>query len=76
MSQRPSVYTIPWHENNLNNLISTHKRVKSEIEEKKQKAEELAKRIAFLSLQIQEAKKQEKEKFDSDKFLKDKKNEN
>jgi hypothetical protein len=73
MSKRPEIYTIEWHENNLNNLVSYHKREKNQLEIQKAKVEKISKEIAFLALQILEAKKQNKEKFDSDKFLKPKK---
>jgi len=61
---------IEWHKECLVNRVASHERNTQEvIKMKKRLAEDLSDNI-FYSMQIESAKKQHKDGFDSDRFMK------
>jgi len=62
--------SIDWHEECLKNMNTTLNTEKVSLERLLKDIDRLENRINFYSCQIEEAKRKKKDGFDSDKFLK------
>jgi len=66
--------SIEWHENNLVNKKKYYERLLAELESSLFRLNNVGEDIYFSEVQIKEAKRMKKPKFDAERFLKKKEN--
>ena len=68
----PAVDTLPWHEENIRNQERYINEKKKDLERLQKEVKEIEEDLKFYKKQLSEAKRLKKDKFDSDRFLKNK----